>query len=360
MSAEYPWTKSPLIASAPMAKVAMPKLAVAVSKAGGLGFIAAGYSSDKLEDLLEEAEKLLLQESMPEMKMKTETETEGPKLLPIGVGFITWSASLEKALASFSRYCPAAFWLFAPARGFKDLIPWAEQIRKVTVDRTRIWVQVGCVAHAVEAVGAIDPDVIVVQGIDAGGHARAQGASIISLLPEISDKLRELRPASAKQVGLVAAGGISDSRGVLAAMALGAQGCVLGTRFLASCECVVADGYQKAILDASDGGMSTVRTTIYDKVRDIHGWPHGYDGRGLINKTYVDHMAGLGEIENGKLYRDELDRGDGGYGTDGRLTTYAGTGVGLIKKVTPAGDIVKSLHEEVSATLYGGGNLSRL
>jgi nitronate monooxygenase len=71
-------------------------------------------------------------------------------------------------------------------------------------------------------------------------------------------------------------------------------------------------------------------------------------------------MAGLSEIENGKLYRDELDRGDGGYGTDGRLTTYAGTGVGLIKKVTPAGDIVKSLHEEVSATLYGGGNLSRL
>jgi Dioxygenases related to 2-nitropropane dioxygenase len=50
----YPWTASPLIVSAPMAKVAMPKLAVAVSKAGGLGFIAAGYFSDHLEDLLEE------------------------------------------------------------------------------------------------------------------------------------------------------------------------------------------------------------------------------------------------------------------------------------------------------------------
>ncbi|KAJ5974377.1 hypothetical protein N7481_011587 [Penicillium waksmanii] len=343
-----------------MAKAATPKLAVAVSKAGGLGFIAAGYQSDYLEDLLEEAEKLLLQESTPDMRIKTEAEDKGPKFLPIGVGFIAWSASLGKALPCFSRYCPAAVWLFAPARGFKDLIPWADQIRKATAGKTRIWVQVGCVADAVEVVEAIGPDVIVVQGVDAGGHALAQGASIISLLPEISDKLRELRSDPTRRIDLIAAGGISDSRGVLAAMALGAQGCVLGTRFLASYECSVTGGYQEAILDASDGGISTVRTTIYDKVRDIHGWPQTYDGRGLINKTYVDHVAGLSEIENGRLYREELNRGDGGYGTDGRLTTYAGTGVGLIKKVIPAGDIVKSLHEGINAALNGRGNISRL
>lgn len=343
-----------------MAKAATPKLAVAVSKAGGLGFIAAGYNSDNLEDLLEEAEKLLLQESTPDLKIKAETEGKGPKFLPIGVGFITWSASLGKALPCFPRYCPAAVWLFAPANGFKDIISWADQIRKATAGKTRIWVQVGCVADAVDVVEAIDPDVIVVQGVDAGGHALAQGASIISVLPEISDKLRELRPDPLRQINLIAAGGISDSRGVLAAMALGAQGCVLGTRFLASYECSVTDGYQKAIIDASDGGISTVRTTIYDKVRDIHGWPQGYDGRGLINKTYVDHVAGLSEFDNGNLYREELNRGYAGYGTDGRLTTYAGTGVGLIKKVIPAGDIVKSLHEGINAALYWRGNASRL
>lgn len=143
-------------------------------------------------------------------------------------------------------------------------------------------------------------------------------------------------------------------------MALGAQGCVLGTRFLASSECSVTNGYQRAILDASDGGISTVRTTIYDKVRGIHGWPQSYDGRGLINNTYLDHVAGLSEIHNGKLYCEELDRKDGGYGTDGRLTTYAGTGVGLIKKVIPAGEIVNSLHEGVNDALHGRGAASRL
>jgi nitronate monooxygenase len=333
-----------------MAKVAMPKLAVAVSKVGGLGFIAAGYHSDHLEDLLEEAEDLL-QEGAADTPV--ESERGIPKFLPIGVGFITWSASLEKALPSFSRYCPAAVWLFAPPKGFQDLIPWVTKIREATASRSKIWVQVGSVSDAVKVVEAIDPDVIVVQGLDAGGHSLARGASIVSLVPEINDKLRELRPYPQKRADVLAAGGISDSRGVVAAMALGAQGCVLGTRFLASPESMVARGYQKAILDASDGGISTVRTKIYDKVRDIHGWPEDYDGRGLINKTFIDHLAGLSEVKNRELYREELNRGDEGYGPNGRLTTYAGSGVGLIKEVMPAGGIVKSLREGARNVLCG-------
>ncbi|KAJ5244437.1 hypothetical protein N7489_004533 [Penicillium chrysogenum] len=357
MHADYLWTAAPLIVSAPMAKVAMPKLAAAVSKAGGLGFIAAGYHSDHLEDLLEEAEDLL-QEGTAESPIKVEEGT--PKFLPVGVGFITWSASLEKALPSFSRYCPAAVWLFAPPQGFRDLIPWATRIREATACRTKIWVQVGSVSDAVEVVEAIDPDVIVVQGLDAGGHSLARGASIVSLVPEIKDKLQELRPFPQKQIDVFAAGGISDSRGVAAAVALGAHGCVLGTRFLASPESLVAHGYQKALLDASDGGTSTVRTKIYDKVRDIHGWPEGYDGRGLINRTFIDHLNGLSEVKNREMYREELNRGDEGYGLNGRLTTYAGTGVGLIREVIPAGDIVKSLREGARALLYGPHNVSKL
>ncbi|GAM42107.1 2-nitropropane dioxygenase family protein [Talaromyces pinophilus] len=339
---DYPWTASPLIVSAPMAKVAMPKLAVAVSKAGGLGFIAAGYHSDHLEDLLEEADDLLQEGSSI---TPTQTWEGTPKFLPVGVGFITWSASLEKALPSFARYCPAAIWLFAPPTGFKDLIPWVTKIKEATASRTKIWVQIGSVSDAVEVVNAIEPDVMVVQGTDAGGHAVARGASIVSLVPEIKDKLREIRPFPKKRPHVIAAGGISDSRAVAASIALGAQGCVLGTRFLASPESMIARGYQKAIVDASDGGVSTVRTTIYDKVRDIHGWPEGYDGRGLINKTFIEHIGGLSEVKNRELYREELSRGDEGYGPNGRLTTYAGTGVGLIREIIPAGDIVKSLRE---------------
>ncbi|OJJ77442.1 hypothetical protein ASPBRDRAFT_112425 [Aspergillus brasiliensis CBS 101740] len=353
ISTDYPWVSSPLIVSAPMAKVAMPKLAVAVSKAGGLGFIAAGYHSDHLEDLLEEAEDLL-QEGQTDTPVE-ETANGVPKFLPVGVGFITWSASLEKALPSFSRYCPAAVWLFAPPNGFQDLIPWTTTIREATASRTKIWVQVGSVSDAVKVVNTIDPDVIVVQGLDAGGHSLARGASIVSLVPEITDTLRQLRPyhPQKKRAHVVAAGGISDGRGVVAALALGAEGCVLGTRFLASPESMVAHGYQRAILDASDGGVSTVRTTIYDKVRDIHGWPAGYDGRGLINRTYLDHLAGLSEVKNRELYREALNQGDIGYGPQGRLTTYAGTGVGLIREIMSAGDIVKSMREGARKILNG-------
>lgn len=92
-------------------------------------------------------------------------------------------------------------------------------------------------------------------------------------------------------------------------------------------------------------GISTVRTTIYDKARDIHGWPEGYYGRGLVNYTYLDSLSGLSEIKNRELYHEELNRGDLGYGPKGRLTTSAGTGVGLISEIHSAGGIAKSMHE---------------
>ncbi|KAJ5281298.1 hypothetical protein N7478_006670 [Penicillium angulare] len=116
---------------------------------------------------------------------------------------------------------------------------------------------------------------------------------------------------------------------------------------------MIAHGYQKAILDSSDGGINTVRTTIYDKVRDIHGWPEGYYGRGLINCTYLDDLEGLSEVKNRELYCEELNKGDVGYGPKGRLTTYAGTGIGLISEIITAGDIVKSMHEGVHQILHG-------
>ncbi|KAL2129355.1 hypothetical protein VTI74DRAFT_7904 [Chaetomium olivicolor] len=323
----YPWTMTPLIASAPMARVAKPLLAVSVSRAGGLGFIAAGYTSDNLYQLLEEAANLLSEENV--------SSSRDIGVLPVGVGFITWSASLETALPAIEKHRPCAAWLFAPPSGLRDLVPWVDQIREVTERKTKIWLQIGCVADAVEAAAMLQPDVLVVQGIDAGGHALGRSASIVSLLPEIRDNLRH--------IPLLAAGGISDGRGVVAAMVLGAQGCALGTRFLASPEAQISDGYQKEVLRASDGGVSTVRTHIYDRVRDIYGWPDRYDGRGLINRTYVDASNGMDEEENRDLYLQEMEKGGSGYGPEGRMTTYAGTGVGLIREVMPAGEIVKSL-----------------
>nr|CEG03786.1 unnamed protein product [Fusarium acuminatum CS5907] len=347
LQSDYPWTATPLIASAPMAKVSTPTLAVAVSKAGGLGFIGAGYTSHKLEESLEEATNLLSEGS--DALAIGESDN-----LPVGVGFITWSASLEAAIPALRKYRPCAVWLFAPPRTIHDLIPWVQQIREATSHASKIWVQIGSVADAILATKLLQPSVLVVQGTDAGGHGLARGASVISLVPEVHDKIRKVQAQQQRvehPIQLLAAGGISDGRGLAASVLLGAQGCVLGTRFLASPEAFIADGYKKEVLRASDGGCSTVRTTIYDKVRDIHGWPIYYDGRGLINRTYIDSVNGLSEEDNQDLYKDEMEKGSEGYGPNGRITTYAGTGVGLIDEVMPARDIVFSVRREANRLL---------
>ncbi|KAE8144262.1 hypothetical protein BDV25DRAFT_167251 [Aspergillus avenaceus] len=350
---DYPWTKTPFIASAPMARVAKPPLAVAVSRAGGLGFIAAGYTSENLEEVLDEAAELIAEEPIP----GASSAAQG---LPVGVGFICWSASLASAIPALKKHRPCAVWLFAPPNDYNDLVPWVTQIREATSHHTKIWVQVSTVADALDVIKTLQPDTLVLQGSDAGGHGLASGASIVSLVPEVHDKLREKQVSTARPIPLVAAGGISDGRAVAASINLGAQGCVMGTRFLASPESQIAAGYQKEVLRASDGGLNTVRTDVYDKIRDIHGWPNRYNGRALINRSYIEAMDGLGEEENRTLYMEEMEEGGVGYGPKGRQCTYAGTGVGLIREVMSAGDIVRSVMREANQLLVKGGSKARL
>jgi nitronate monooxygenase len=350
---DYPWTASPLIVSAPMARVAKPTLAVAVSKAQGLGFIAAGYTSDNLEELLQEATELF-------SDSKT-TGSDESTVLPVGVGFITWSASLQTAIPAIKKYRPCAVWLFAPPTGYQDLVPWAIEIRAATSQKTKIWVQIGSVADAIQVARIVAPDVLVVQGSDAGGHSQARGASVVTLVPEVADKIgTEIQRPDGKSMQLIAAGGICDGRGVAAAANLGAQGCVLGTRFLASPESLISQAYQNEILRASDGGVTTVRTTIYDTVRDINGWPDKYNGRGLINQTYMDYIRGMPKEENKELYLQAMEEDGQGYGPKGRLTTYAGTGVGLVNHVMAASDIVTSVRNLAYELLCGRSKASRL
>ena len=127
---------------------------------------------------------------------------------------------------------------------------------------------------------------------------------------------------------------------VAAALTLGASGVGMGTRFLASSEAVISEGYRNAVLEVNDGGVSTARTTLYDKLRGTVGWPVIYNARSVLNQSFWDHEKGIGEEENIKLYKEATKMGDAGWGDQGRMTTYAGTGVGLISKLMPAGEIV--------------------
>lgn len=270
--------------------------------------------------------------------------------LPIGVGFINWGASLPSAIPLIQKYRPAAVWFFAPS-SLDSLSEWTEGTLKANPE-TKIWVQVGSVKEATEVVKKVHPDVLVVQGTDAGGHGLAQGAGIISLLPEVSDAVDALLETEGRPAPiLIAAGGIAERRGAAAAFALGASGIVLGTRLLASHEAVLAKGYQNEVIRASDGGQSTVRTKVYDNLRGTTGWAKTHNARGVINKSYTDAIGGLDEGQNKKLYEEEMKKGDAGWGSEARMTTYAGSAVGLVKEVKSAKEIVEEVRDETKATL---------
>ncbi|KAF3919565.1 hypothetical protein ABW20_dc0102660 [Dactylellina cionopaga] len=342
LAASYPWTSSPLIVSAPMRLIAGPPLAHAVSSSGGFGFLAAGLDVSSLPQLLIDFKTLL---------STSPIANSTSDVLPLGIGFILYGADLELTLKIFSEQgnTPAAVWLFAPIDG-EQLKLWADGIRSATNNKTKIWVQVSSVAAAIEAIKLASADVLVIQGADAGGHGRYASAGLISLVPEAVDAVTEYCSKSgAKTPDFIATGGISDSRGVKAALALGAGGAALGTRYLASNEAKIAKGYRDAILRATDGGVSTVRTDVYDQLRGTTGWPKEYGGRGVVNKSYEDAISGaVGFEENKKLYKQAEARGDLGWeGEEARMTTYAGTAVGLVKTVMGAADITKELRGEL-------------
>ena len=164
-------------------------------------------------------------------------------------------ANLDASLPLLQRYRPAAVWLFAP-RTISNLVEWTQKTREVTENATEIWVQVGSIEEAVNVCRACKPHVLVVRGIDAGGHGLNHGAGVISLLPEVSDALYGLVKLGelAEMLILIAAGRIAEGRGVAATLALGAEGVVMGTRYLASEEAEILHGYKNEVLRMVDGG----------------------------------------------------------------------------------------------------------
>ncbi|RMY94939.1 hypothetical protein D0862_08857 [Hortaea werneckii] len=353
----YPWVKMPLVVSAPMLGAATPGLAVAVSRAGGIGFIAGGTTFEHLDDSLRQVSSSLSQRAAsPKMMTTTSAGGDGGSTLPIGVGFQLWGCKLSMAVAAIQRHQPSIAWLFAPKQT-EELATWSQGIRHASEGKTQIWVQVGSVAEARLAVQLGKPDVVVVQGSDAGGHGFSRSASVVSLVPEVLDMLESInRP----DIPVLAGGGITEGRGVAAALALGASGAVMGTRFLAAQEAGIAKGWQNEIIRASDGGQSTNRSTLCDRLKETKGWPPGYDGRAIENKGHEDEKAGMPDHENIARYKSELAAGDSAWGLHGRMVTYSGTGVGLVRGVKPAAEIVSEVREDASKAIRRAVDISVL
>ena len=240
----------------------------------------------------------------------------------VGCGFITWSlAKRPELLDGVLAHKPPAVML-----SFGDPRPFAAAIRAAGA---RLICQVQTVAQAREAACA-GADVIVAQGTEAGGHGQTK--SLLTLLPQVVD--------ACPDVPVVAAGGIADGRGLAAAMMLGAEGVLMGTRFYASQE---ADGYPEAkrrIVAAESG--QTVRSIVFDLSRR-NRWPDPYSGRVLRNHHLERWLGHEDELEAraeqvGRDYAVARERGDFDV-----AAVIAGEASALIHDIPTAGEIVQRI-----------------
>lgn len=317
---EYP------IIAAPMGPdLTGPELVAAVSNAGGLGILQAQLCPPPV-----------FREEIRRVRTLTNR--------PFGVNLILHFPVQDHVAVCLDERIPvlSLFW--------GDPTPYVDPAHAAGV---KVVHQVGSVVDACRA-SAAGVDLIIAQGAEAGGHVVGE-VSTFALVPRIVDAVAPCPVA--------AAGGIGDARGVVAALALGAQAAVLGTRFLASAESRAHPDYKRKLLEAGESG--TVRTILFG-----HGWPHA--PHRTLKTAFVEEW--LGREERGQESRtDEPQLGQtiiGGQpmpmlrfmgfppnaettGDIESMDLLAGQSVGLVQDIKPAARIVHELMSEARQIMAG-------
>jgi nitronate monooxygenase len=306
---------------APMGTVSGGALASAVSQAGGLGLIGGGYGDANWI----RRELLLAGNSR------------------IGCGFISWSLATKPDLLDLVlEHQPAAVML-----SFGDLAPFAPKIKAAGA---ALICQVQTLDLARQAIDA-GADVLVAQGTEAGGHGLAR--STFTLVPEIADLLARTSPGTV----LAAAGGVADGRGLAAALMLGAEGVLVGTRFWASTEALVPQRFQAEAV-ASDGD-NTLRTTVVDIARKID-FPPPFTARVLKTEFALEWHGREADLAEPDTQSRQQARYWEGYreGDPTNTCLLVGEAVGLIGDIQPAGAIVEAMVRDAETLLQRGSALA--
>jgi nitronate monooxygenase len=298
------------ILTAPMTGAVGGALANAVSHAGAMGIVAPGQD---------------------ETTIRREIAAAGNAR--IGIGFITWQlhrnpAALDVALQAK----PEAIML-----SFGDGARYYASIKQAGV-KLILQVQNLAMARAAAEAGA---DVIVAQGRDAGGHGGATRGTL-GLVPAVVDAV--------SPIPVVAAGGIADGRGLAAALALGAAGVSMGTRFLASREALWSDARKSVI--ATAGADQTVQSRLFDTLNEPN-WPREFPARYVRNET-SDRWDGkeaeletAAEAERAAYAAIPMD-------DVARRLVLAGEGLDLIGDIPSARDLVERIVADAIETLRRG------
>lgn len=313
------------VASAGMAFVARANLVAAVSASGGIGVLGATAMP-----------AALLEKEIAAIRATTDRS--------FGVNFIPrFGVAEQVGLCARLKVPVVSFFWDSPEKA------WIDELHAAG---TKIWMQVGSVEEAVHAVG-MGADLIVVQGIEAGGHNRSTAATF-TLVPAVVDAI--------SPVPVLAAGGIADGRGVVAAIALGAEGVWVGTRFLASTEADAHEGYKARLVQAGVDGTK-------------RHWVFGLDFpnasvRGLRNRIVIDHegadqpppyegldATNLPQIGTADVFGQAvplakytgLPPTSGATGDLEEMSLLAGESVGLITEVLSAADVARRFADEINA-----------
>ena len=290
--------KYPLIQGG-MAWVADAELASAVSNAGGLGVIAAGYAPEEwIRKEIRKARALTKKPfALNIMLLNPDAEKIAKTAIEEGVEIIITGAG------SPGKYIPY----------------WKESGVKVLPVIPSV-----SIARRMEKIGV---DALIAEGGEAGGHIGE--LNTMALIPQVVD---------AVNIPVIAAGGIGDGRGLAAALMLGASGIQIGTRFLVACECTINKAYKEKILQAKD--TSTIVT----------GRATGHPVRVIKNKLardfqQLEKIKGVSleefeELGKGSLYRATRE-GDMEMGS-----VMAGQIAGLIKKEQSCHEIIEEIFSE--------------
>jgi len=253
----------------------------------------------------------------------------------VGCGFITWSLAREPQLLDIAlEHAPRAMFL-----SFGDPQPFAAKIRQAGVP---LICQIQTLADAERAL-EIGAEMIVAQGAEAGGHGEKRAT--FTLVPEVADLIARSSPKTL----LCAAGGVADGRGLAAALVLGADGVVMGTRFWASDEALVHPKLVEAALTAT--GDETLRGSVVDLVRGIDDWPQRYNIRAMRSET-TDRWTGR-EAELRAVAEQEMPRyAEAAMKGDARIASpIVGEAIGLVHYRAPAATILQEVVSEAEAIL---------
>jgi nitronate monooxygenase len=302
------------IALAPMGGTAGGALAAAVSRGGGFGLLGAG-SGD------------------PDW-LAREVPVVARCGKPWGMGFLSWAVdvgALERAL----EYGPRAVML-----SFGDPSPFVEHIRAAGA---AVIIQVTDLEEARQALD-LGADVVVAQGTESGGHGARNGMSTLPFVPVVVDL--------AGPVPVLAAGGIADGRGVAAALALGAAGALVGTRFQATAESLVDPSTARAIVEGH--GQDTERSAVSDIARGAR-WPSAKYTARTLGHPSLDRWRGreaelAANPEARSAYQAAVVRGDAP-----ALPVWASEAIDLITDLPPAADLVAALAAQADAALARAG-----